>query len=476
MNIVDEIERRSDARRPALVAGGVTVTYGDLLARAAAVAEWLRGCEGFRGVVAPRVGLACGNGIEYIGLALGILKAGGCLVPVAGELTEVERRELAVRTALHGVLAGSGEIWRGEQSAETFGDACWVPLGEWRGAGFPEGEFAEIGPAFIRFSSGTTGRSKGVVIGHQSLHDRVVAANEALRIGADDRVLWMLPMAHHFAVSIVLYLYHGACTVIEESHLAEDALAAAEREGATVVYGAPFHFAMLAADGGGFRWPALRLAVSTAAPLPMATADAFRRRFGKPLVQGMGVIEVGLPLMNVAGAEDAPASVGLPLPAFRVELRGDDGLPVAAGAAGELWVSGPGMFDAYLSPWQTREEVCERGWFGTGDLAETDAAGRIYLRGRKKSVLNVGGMKVFPEEIEQIIDRHPAVRQSRVTARAHSVLGTVPVADVVLRAGAAADARELIAWCRESLSAHKVPVAVRLVDAVPLTASGKVKR
>jgi len=166
----------------------------------------------------------------------------------------------------------------------------------------------------------------------------------------------------------------------------------------------------------------------------------------------------------------------LPLPAYQVELRGDDGLPLGAGTPGELWISGPGMFDAYLSPWQTRAEVCERGWFGTGDLAETDAAGRVYLRGRKKSVLNVGGMKVFPEEIEHVIDLHPAVRQSRVTGRAHPVLGTVPVADVVLREGAVVDARGLTAWCRESLSAHKVPVAVRLVDGVPLTPSGKVKR
>lgn len=476
VNIVDEIARRSDARRTAVVAGGLMVTYGELLSRAEAVADWLRGCVGFRGATAPRVGLACGNGIEYIGLALGILKAGGCLVPVAGELTEAERRDLAARTALHGVVAGTGEIWRGEPVADTFGEASWVPLAGWGGAGFPEQALAEIRPAFIRFSSGTTGHSKGVVIGHRALRERVVAANEALRIGTDDRVLWMLPMAHHFAVSIILYLYHGACTVIEESHLAEDALAAAEREGATVVYGAPFHFAMLAADDGEFRWPALRLAVSTAAPLPVATAEAFRRRFGKPLVQGMGVIEVGLPLLNLADAEEAPASVGMPLPAYRVELRGNGGMPVGTGAAGELWISGPGMFDAYLSPWQTRAEVCERGWFGTGDLAETDAAGRIYLRGRTKSVLNVGGMKVFPEEIEHVIDLHPAVRQSRVTGRAHPVLGTVPVADVVLREGAAADARGLIAWCRESLSAHKVPVAVRLVDGVPLTASGKVKR
>jgi long-chain acyl-CoA synthetase len=104
-----------------------------------------------------------------------------------------------------------------------------------------------------------------------------------------------------------------------------------------------------------------------------------------------------------------------------------------------------------------------------------DAAGLVYLRGRCKSVLNVGGMKVFPEEIEAVLDRHPAVRRSRVTGREHAVLGMVPVAEVVGDEGGLKPG-ELIGWCRERLSAYKVPVRVVLVDAVPLTASGKVRR
>jgi len=282
-------------------------------------------------------------------------------------------------------------------------------------------------------------------------------------------------MAHHFAVSIVLYLYHGACTVVGGSHLAADVLALAEKEAATVIYGAPFHHALLAADAGGFRWPSLRLAVSTAAPLTRATAEAFHVRFGKPLVQGMGIIEVGLPLLNVAGALESPEAVGEPLPAFDVELRDDAGEPLGAGETGELWLKGPGMFDAYVSPWQPADRVRRDGWFATGDLAERDAAGRVFLRGRKKSVLNVGGMKVFPEEIEAVLDRHPSVKRSRVLGREHPVLGTLPVAEVIPANGELSPA-ELKAWCRKSLSAYKVPVTFKRVDAVPLTASGKVRR
>jgi len=269
-------------------------------------------------------------------------------------------------------------------------------------------------------------------------------------------------MVHHFAVSIILYLYHGATTVLTDSHLAADILQTAEKTGATVIYGSPFHFALLAVDPGNFAWPTLRLPVSTAAPLPVATAEAFQKRFQKPLVQGLGIIEIGLPIINTSGRH--PASIGQALPAFQIQTR-----------QGELLIKGPGMFDAYLSPWQTADEICDPdGFFPTGDLAEIDDQGFVHLRGRKKSVLIVGGMKVFPEEIEAVLDGHPAVKRSRAFGLDHPVLGTVPVAHVIL--AQPATAKLLIAHCRETLSAYKVPIRIEFVDHLPLTASGKIKR
>lgn len=464
MNIVDQIALRASAERPALVADGTTVSYGELLERVAVAAAWLGRCPGFRKEGVPRVGLACENGVNYIVLALAILKSGGCLVPLAEELTDPEQREIIDRTSLCGMIFGP---------AESAGPE-WVPLGT-RGLE-NEVDFSAMDPAFIRFSSGTTGRSKGVVLSHTKLRERIIAANAALEIGPGDRVLWMLPMAHHFAVSIMLYLYHGACTVIESSPLAENILERAKATRATAIYGAPFHFAQLAADRSGFTWPDLRLAVTTAAPLSAEVARDFRARFGKPLVQGLGIIEIGLPLLNTGGARDSPTAVGRPLPAFDVELRDEEGRPMAAGAVGELWIKGPGMFDAYLSPWQPVDEICVDGWFATGDLAETDASGRFYLRGRTKSVLNINGMKVFPEEVETMIESLPAVRRCRVSGFPHAVLGTVPVAEVILHPEEKITHRELIRCCRASLSAYKVPVRVKFVEALPLTDNGKIRR
>ncbi len=477
MNIVDQIALRASAERPALVAGGVTLSYGGLLARASHMADRLRELPAFRTGRVPRVGLACASGVDYIVFALAVLKAGGCLVPLADEQTDAEREDVVKRTALTGILSHQSSRWRSAESV-VFDDetgAAWIAL-EAGGFGHEE-EFQALEPAFVRFSSGTTGRSKGVVLSHHGLAGRVTAANAALGIGPGDKVLWMLPMAHHFAVSIVLYLYHGACTVLAGSHLADAVLETARRERCTVIYGAPFHFAMLAAGHGSEEsWPELRLAVSTAAPLPQEVAHAFAARFGKPLVQGLGIIEVGLPLLNTGGATDAPGAVGRPLPAYDVELRDEEGRPVASGRVGELWIKGPGMFDAYLAPWQPAEEVLVNGWFATGDLAVTDAAGRVFIRGRKHSVINVGGMKVFPEEVETVLLKHPAVAACRVTAKTHPVLGAVPVAEIVPSAPPGPEVRDLAAWCRRSLSAFKIPVRFHMVDKLELTASGKIRR
>ena len=477
MNLIEEIARRHPPSALAVASGERLVTYGELFEHAREIAALLQQHDD-TGRIA-RIGLQCPNGVSYIILSMGVLLAGACLVPLAEELSEAERAEIAETTALDFVLAAGDLPWRGAGavalSSETDGTpwklhrcpAC-EPL-------FPEGEFQALNPAFIRFSSGTTGRSKGVVLSHQTLLARITAANEGLRIGPQDRVLWMLPMAHHFAVSIVLYLHAGATTVLEHSPLREDILATAERQEATVIYGSPFHFAMLAGDGGPFRWPSLRLAVATAAALPEATARAFDQRFGKPLHQGLGIIEVGLSVLNLDAAREKPDSLGKALPAYEVALFDDEGRPAGEEQAGEFHVRGPGLLDAYLVPWTP--SPLRDGWFASGDLVRRDGDGYLFLIGRKKAVINVAGMKIFPEEVERVLNEHPSVARCRVIGRDHPQMGQVPVAEVI-----PADASlppkpvELQRHCRALLSAYKVPMQFKMVESLPLTASGKLRR
>jgi len=463
MNLIAEISRRHPAEAVAIITRGRSVTYGELFEGAERIAVEIRDAAQHLGRH-PRIGLHCPNGLDYIILAMGILLADACLVPLAEELTGEEREEIIRITALDFTLdgrpAGNGHALNRIEPAEP---------------AFPESSFQALNPAFIRFSSGTTGTSKGIVLSHETLLERITAANEGLKIGPKDRVLWMLPLAHHFAVSIVLYLYAGAVTVLEPSPAREDILAAAEAHEATVMYGAPFHYSMLGADPGSFRWPSLRLAVSTASALPETTASVFKKRFEQPLVQGLGIIEVGLSVINLGDAEGHPTAIGRALPAYQVALLDADGEPVADGEPGEFHVRGPGLLDAYLVPWDPAP--LRDGYFASGDLVTRSPDGLLTLVGRSKSVINVAGMKIFPEEVEAILNLHPGIKASRVVGQEHPHTGQIPVAEIVpVDANSPPKAIELQRHCRQHLSAYKVPLRFLPVEELPRTASGKIRR
>lgn len=455
MNIVDLIFDRSIATHSAVISPELQLTFGELKARMQGCAQSLNEDANWPKKQRPRIGLNAPSGADYIVVALAILQQNACFVPIPAELTGSERAQLAKATALDAIVhAENAQKWHIETMTHDAPPA------------FDEAALAALNPAFIRFSSGTTGTSKGIVISHETLLARITAANEGLCIGPQDRVLWVLPMAHHFAVSIVLYLYHGATTILAPASDPKVMLQMMQEHGATVMYGSPYHYTMLSGQPDAGRLGSLRLAVSTAFALTDEVAKLFASKTGLHLTQGMGIIEAGLPILNLAHAKDRPTSIGKPLPAFEVKLED-----------GELMLRGPGVFDAYLTPWQPRESVLRNGWFATGDIAETDADGCLYLRGRVRSVINVGGLKCFPEEVEAVLCGHPGVKAARVTARAHPALGAMPSAEIIPHnTESPPPVIELRKLCQERLSAYKVPLFYTFVTELPLTASGKLRR
>jgi long-chain acyl-CoA synthetase len=453
MNIAEEIFKKADPAAVAIFQDGQETTYAALDEKSARLMRQLPPL--IESLPCPRVGLECPDGADYIAHALGILRAGGCFVPIAPELSAPERQRLIEEVRLDVIVKQtvSGSVLL-ESPAHSSPAPEWIkPL-------------AEIDPAFIRFTSGTTGHAKGITLSHKTLLDRITAANEGLRITPFDRILWVLPMSHHFAVSIMLYLWNGAGIVFPASNLPGDLLEASKRAGATVLYAAPFHYEMLSGceSTDAVHW---RLAVSTTAPLAASTAERFSKKFGIYPSQALGIIEVGLPCLNFPAPARRPASIGRPQVSFQAKLQDS-----------QLLLRGPGCLDAYLSPWQPRSEILDdEGWFATGDIAEIDDEGFITLLGRTSTAISIGGMKFFPDEVEAVLNTHSVVQLSRVVARSHPDFGMVPVAEVVLVAGAPAPPRlELLKLCRRELSAHKVPIEIRFVDDIPQTPSGKIKR
>jgi len=455
VNIVDLIFERSTAADTAVISPELRLTFGELKARMNDCAGRMSTDSAWPQKHRPRIGLDAPSGTDYIVVALAILKQDACFVPIPAELTASERAQLAKSTALDAIVfAKSAEDWRIEAVTHDSPPA------------FDEATLEALNPAFIRFSSGTTAASKGIVISHETLLGRITAANAGLRIGPQDRVLWVLPMAHHFAVSIVLYLYHGATTILAPASDPKVMLDMMRKHGATVIYGSPYHYTMLSGQPDAASLGSLRLAISTAFALTNEVAELFASKTGLHLTQGMGIIEAGLPILNLQHAQDKPTSIGQPLPAFEIKL--DDG---------ELLLRGPGVFDAYLTPWQPRETTLRDGWFATGDIAEMDADGCLYLRGRVRSVINVGGLKCFPEEVEAVLCGHAGVKAARVSGRAHPALGAMPTAEIIPQnPDLPPTALELRKLCQERLSAYKVPLFYTFVTELPLTASGKLRR
>jgi len=474
VTVIDAI-RAQAARRPAHPAlllddrrGGTrTVSYAELVASFEAHAKRLA-AEGVR--AGDRCGLQARQGRGFIELALGILAADACLAPIPDDHRGAVLDDLVRRSRLH---------HRVEQDDPNFRLDSYPDAGAVDGAG--DRSFRALQPAYLRFTSGTTNRRKGVLLGHAAIDARLTAANRALEIGPQDRVLWLLPMAHHFVVSILLYLREGASILLPASGLARPILELASRERATLLYASPHHYQLLAKDVSDLQLPGLRRAISTADGLQSAVAERFASRFGSPVAQALGIIEVGLPVANLEHAARKPASLGRPLPDYQVWLRGEDGRPVSgctsAQHTGEICIRGPGMLDAYLDPWLPAREILQPDGFRTGDQGWFDADGDLHLAGRRSNRISMAGMKFFAEEVEAVLDAHPEVRESRVSARPHAQLGQIPVAQFVAENAAHPASRaDLLAHCRARLPAYKIPREFIAVDALPHTSSGKLRR
>ncbi len=461
MNLTDFLDR-SAARwpeKPALIEGDEVVSYAVLNQHVNVLAASL----GTLGLLpGGRVGLSFPNGTSYVALTYALWRIQAVVVPIPTECTEEEIVEICEAMQVQAML---GDKLRPHSTPLT-----------------PEFFFTKLHPAtppdnhglnlaFIRFTSGTTSARKGVALTHETIRDRIRSANQAFRITPDDTVIWCLPMAHHFLITLVLYLSEGATMVLARHVVAKPFLDAVNRWRGTVLYAAPFHFGMLARDNSGVAISSVRLAVSTTCSLPQNVAEDFHQRFGLPLVQGLGVIELGLVCLNVDDPHGRWNSVGKPAGDFQVRLHEPD-----AEGCGEVRVQGPGIFDAYVAPWIPRAGVLCDGWFSTGDIGRFDADGFLFLLARKTAVINLAGRKVFPEEIEAVLNRHPDVRESRVYGRVHAHLGEVVEAELVMNSPAA-NLDSVRAFCRDHLASYKIPMRFTVVTAVPRTpVTGKIRR
>ncbi|MDQ3051612.1 MAG: acyl--CoA ligase [Bacteroidota bacterium] len=425
------------------------------------------------------IGVHGSNSRYFIILAYAVMECNAVVMPLSSQLSEMELTETVHIAQLHAIISEkSFFLFKNSISQDIrFNDQTWL-LSFNPDTTLPYTIASHVNqPALIRFTSGTTGVSKGVVLSHHTIKERIESANLALQLGPYDRVLWVLSMAYHFVVSIILYLHHGSGIILCNDFMASSILDLINKHKATFLYAAPVHIRMLGNDTGNQQMNSIKKIVSTSTAISKEQCNAFYQRFKKPVSQAYGIIEIGLPVINFEKSFETPDAIGYAVTGYDVAILDDDFSEVAPGITGHLAMRGPGMLDAYLSPPVVRDQILKHGWFMTGDLASKSEDGLIKVEGRIKSMINVAGNKVFPEEVEAILNLHPGILVSRVSGYTHLLLGEGVQAELVVKPGLMhLDIEAIRKFCREHLSPHKIPQKILFVKELPVTDSGKLKR
>jgi acyl-CoA synthetase (AMP-forming)/AMP-acid ligase II len=478
-------ERTPEA--PALVEAERSWSYAELARQVAVLRDLLR-----EGGVRPgdRVMVVAENSIAQAALVLAISAAAAWSVVVNSRLSareiDVIRDHSGARRLLYTVAASPDARAHAERHGAGLLDLPGLgalALGPLAPEAVPEPPAADPARqvAVLLYTSGTTGAPKGVMLSHRNILFVATTARVMRRLGPEDRLYGVLPIAHivGFATVLVATLLAGGSVHLAPRFQPEAALVTLERQQITRFLGVPAMFQRLrehcALKGiARLDLPQLRLLSASGAPLDLDLKESTERLFGLPLNNGYGITEcaptIAMTAMDRPRRDD---SVGEPIPGVELRLLGPDRRPVPPGEVGEIHVRSPGLMQGYYrAPELTAAAVDAEGWFNTGDLARMQD-GALWIVGRSKELIIRSGFNVYPPEVEAVLNAHPDVTLSAVVGR--RVPGNEEVvAFVQLRPGAAVTPGDLAGFAAARLAPYKRPAEIRVLDALPTNPTGKI--
>ena len=343
-------------------------------------------------------------------------------------------------------------------------------------------EFVSVGRnpddlACILYTSGTTGRPKGVKLAIKNFVSEHQSTAKALDVTRKDKIIGVLPFFHVFGLSNILHLglIRGASIVLVPQYSPGSLLKTIMENHPTLIMAIPTMFVHLLAvlERKKVRLPeSIRLCVSGAAPLPKDTIEAFERCSGCRVLEGYGLTETASACcLNPPHGLCKAGSIGVPLVGFEMNIVGADGQELPPGEVGEIAVRGEGVTAGYYNLPEETNEAFKDGWFLTGDIGYQDRDGYFFITDRKKEIIIKGGLNISPREVEEVLLGHPAVKEAAVMGRKKGEREEI-VAFVTTKGEISAKA--LISHCRQALSSFKVPDAICFMEALPMSVTGKV--
>jgi long-chain acyl-CoA synthetase len=473
---------RKHPQKTALFWGDAKYSYSDLWAQSVLVSERLRRQFGVR--PGDRVGLWLKNCPEFIPSLFGILHAGAVAVPINNFLKPVEVGYMLGDAGID-VLITDAELGAHFQALAEVRPQLKLLKVEELGGGAPRlaaqdsamPDRAESDLAIIIYTSGTTGRPKGAMLSHGNLLHNVESCRLVLHVVETDRVAVMLPMFHSYMLTVGLLLpllAGGSVVLVKSLHPVRSALQEIVQSEATILPAIPQFYRSVASFPLNGPLP-LRLFVSGAAPLPVQVLKEFEARFQRPLIEGYGLSEASpVVTKNPLDGSRKPGSIGLPIPHVELSIQDDEGRHLGTGEIGELCVRGGNVMLGYWNQPAETARTMRGDWLLTGDIGYRDAEGYYFITDRKKDMLLVNGINVYPREIEEILYQYPGIREAAVIGRPDERKGEQPIAYVSANDGAVLEEKAVRHFVRMSLADYKVPRKVVVLPALPRSAAGKI--
>ena len=417
----------------------------------------------------------------------GILKAGAVIVPVVFLLGPAEVRHILEDSGAKVAVTAPEFV---DKLGGWTGPVVLVGAGE-RGPAWAEVIAAEPDTftlvdrderhlAVILYTSGTTGRPKGVALSHDNLASN---ARSAAALYELDRTRWslmVLPLSHSYGLTVMnAGNILGTKGVLLRWFNPEGVLTAIQRYRVESMSAVPTMLLYLLhyPDADRFDTSSMRVWGSGAAPLPLEIVEPFEKKFGGRIQEGYGLTEAS-PVVSghrLSGVRKL-GSVGQPIPGVEVAILDDDDRPLPTDAVGEVCVRGPNVMQGYYGLPEETAQALRNGWLHTGDMGRLDGDGFLFIVERKKDLIIRGGFNIYPREVEEVLYAHPAVAEAAVVGMKDPMLGEDVLAFVTLKPGASADAVTLIAFCQGRLAKYKCPKQVRFLDTLPKTPIGKILR